>query len=88
MADLRPKRIAESIEPFRVEPGRRVRLPRDFDPAGVTPGTASLSIDQWVVCIVVSLSLIVVEEVRKLLKVRLGDEATAPSAPSSALAAA
>jgi polyphosphate:nucleotide phosphotransferase, PPK2 family len=34
MADLRPKRIAEFIKPFRVEPGRRVRLPRDFDPAG------------------------------------------------------
>ena len=34
MVDLRPKRIAEFIEPFRVEPGRRVRLPRDFDPAG------------------------------------------------------
>ena len=34
MADLGPKRIAEFIEPFRVEPGRRVRLPRDFDPAG------------------------------------------------------
>ncbi len=50
-------------------------------------GTASLSIDQWVVCIGVSLSLIVVEEVRKLLKVRLGDEAVAPAAPS-ALAAA
>ncbi len=34
MADLRPKRIEEFIQPFRVEPGRRVRLPRDFDPAG------------------------------------------------------
>jgi len=34
MPDLRPKRIAEFIAPFRVEPGRRVRLPRDFDPAG------------------------------------------------------
>jgi PPK2 family polyphosphate:nucleotide phosphotransferase len=34
MADLRPKRIAEFIKPFRVEPGRRVRLPQDFDPAG------------------------------------------------------
>jgi PPK2 family polyphosphate:nucleotide phosphotransferase len=34
MADLRPKRIAEFIAPFRVEPGRRVRLPHDFDPAG------------------------------------------------------
>ncbi len=34
MVDLRPKQIAEFIEPFRVEPGRKVRLPRDFDPAG------------------------------------------------------
>ncbi len=34
MADLRPKRIAEFIEPFRVEPGRRVRLPRDFETVG------------------------------------------------------
>jgi PPK2 family polyphosphate:nucleotide phosphotransferase len=34
MADLRPKRIAEFIKPFRVEPGRRVRLPHDFDPSG------------------------------------------------------
>jgi PPK2 family polyphosphate:nucleotide phosphotransferase len=32
--DLRPKRIADFIEPFSVKPGRRVRLPRDFDPAG------------------------------------------------------
>ncbi len=34
MVDIGPKRIAEFIAPFRVEPGRRVRLPRDFDPAG------------------------------------------------------
>jgi PPK2 family polyphosphate:nucleotide phosphotransferase len=34
MPKIGPKRIAEFIEPFRVEPGRRVRLPRDFDPAG------------------------------------------------------
>jgi PPK2 family polyphosphate:nucleotide phosphotransferase len=30
MADLRPKRITELIAPYRVEPGRRVRLSRDF----------------------------------------------------------
>jgi len=30
MADLRPKRIAEFIAPFRVAPGRKVRLPKDF----------------------------------------------------------
>ena len=34
MVELTPKRIAEFIEPFRVEPGKRVRLPRDFDPSG------------------------------------------------------
>jgi PPK2 family polyphosphate:nucleotide phosphotransferase len=34
MADLRPQRIADFVEQFRVEPGRRVRLPRDFDAAG------------------------------------------------------
>jgi PPK2 family polyphosphate:nucleotide phosphotransferase len=36
MPEITPKRIAEFIEPFRVEPGRKVRLPGDFDPAGVT----------------------------------------------------
>ena len=50
-------------------------------------GTVSLSIDQWAVCIVVSLSLIVVEEVRKLLKVRIGDEAVATQAAPVAAAA-
>ena len=35
-------------------------------------GTVSLSVDQWAVCILVALSLIVVEEVRKLLKIRTG----------------
>src|SRR5512135_1939416 len=39
MPDLGPKRIAEFIKPFRVEPGRKVRLPRDFDPASVTRQT-------------------------------------------------
>ena len=34
MVELTPKRIAEFIAPFRVEPGKRVRLPRDFDPSG------------------------------------------------------
>ena len=32
MADLRPKRIAELIEPLRVTPGRRVTLAKHFDP--------------------------------------------------------
>jgi len=34
MPTITPKRIAEFIEPFYVKPGRRVRLARDFDPAG------------------------------------------------------
>jgi PPK2 family polyphosphate:nucleotide phosphotransferase len=33
MADLRAKQIAAFIEPFRVKPGSRVILSRDFDPA-------------------------------------------------------
>jgi PPK2 family polyphosphate:nucleotide phosphotransferase len=32
MTDRRHQRIRELIEPLRVKPGRRVRLPRDFDP--------------------------------------------------------
>ena len=34
MPQLRPKVIADFIKPFRVESGRKVRLPHDFDPAG------------------------------------------------------
>ena len=34
MAKIDPKRIADLIAPFRVKPGRRVRLPGDFDPGG------------------------------------------------------
>jgi PPK2 family polyphosphate:nucleotide phosphotransferase len=33
LARISRKRITEFIEPFRVKPGQRVRLPRDFDPA-------------------------------------------------------
>ncbi len=33
MADISPQRIAQFIAPFRVKPGRRVHLPRDFDPS-------------------------------------------------------
>ena len=36
MATITPKRIRKFIEPFRVEPGRKVHLPRDFDPTEVT----------------------------------------------------
>ena len=50
-------------------------------------GTASLSIDQWAICIIVALSLIVVEEGRKLLKIRTVDEpATVPAASMAAAA--
>jgi PPK2 family polyphosphate:nucleotide phosphotransferase len=34
MPDITPKRIADFIQPFRVKPGRRVRLPGDFDTTG------------------------------------------------------
>jgi PPK2 family polyphosphate:nucleotide phosphotransferase len=33
MGDKRQKRLAEFIEPFRVKPGTKVRLGKDFDPA-------------------------------------------------------
>ena len=53
--------------------------------------TVSLSPDQWAICILVALSLIVVEEVRKLLKVKTGDEPVAaiaaPAAPAAPAAA-
>ena len=47
-------------------------------------GTTSLTVDQWAICIVVSLSLIVVEEVRKLLRMRTGDEPATVMAPAAA----
>jgi Ca2+-transporting ATPase len=49
-------------------------------------GTEALSVDQWVVCIGVALSLIVVEEIRKILRIRTGDEAVAPLATAPAVA--
>ncbi len=49
-------------------------------------GTASLSIDQWVVCLVVALSVIVVEEARKLLRIRTAD--AVPAAEAAPVAAA
>jgi PPK2 family polyphosphate:nucleotide phosphotransferase len=36
VAAITPKRIRKFIEPFRVEPGSKVHLPRDFDPTEVT----------------------------------------------------
>jgi Ca2+-transporting ATPase len=50
-------------------------------------GTTGLTPDQWAVCILVPLSLIVVEEVRKALRIRTSDappEATAAAAPVAA----
>jgi Ca2+-transporting ATPase len=49
-------------------------------------GTVSLTADQWAVCILVSLSLILVEEGRKLFKIKTGDEPTgiAGVAPAAA----
>jgi Ca2+-transporting ATPase len=43
-------------------------------------GTVSMTADQWLVCIIVPLSLIVLEEARKLLKVRTGDAPVATTA--------
>lgn len=36
MTKITPERIRTFIEPFRVEPGRTVHLPQDFDPSEVT----------------------------------------------------
>jgi Ca2+-transporting ATPase len=47
-------------------------------------GTVSLSPDQWAVCIVVSLSLLVVEEVRKFLKIRVHREPASVAASAAA----
>ena len=46
-------------------------------------GTVSLTSEQWIICVVVPLSLIVVEEARELLKVRTGDEPALPAAPAA-----
>ncbi len=47
-------------------------------------GTVSLSIDQWVVCIVVPLSLIVIEEARKLFKISTSEVPVAAATPALA----
>jgi Ca2+-transporting ATPase len=51
-------------------------------------GTTSLTDQQWAVCLVIPLSLIVIEEVRKLLRIRIGEEpvAASPVAPAPAAA--
>ncbi|MDH4141986.1 MAG: polyphosphate kinase 2 family protein [Chloroflexota bacterium] len=42
MTQLNRRRVARFIDDFRVEPGRRVRLPKDFNPAEITrSGTKS-----------------------------------------------
>jgi Ca2+-transporting ATPase len=48
--------------------------------------TVSLSPDQWAICLLVALSIIIVEEARKLLRIRTGDEpvATVTAAPATA----
>jgi Ca2+-transporting ATPase len=50
--------------------------------------TVSLTGEQWLVCIGVALSLVVIEEVRKLLKIRTGDEPAAQTPVVGAPAAA
>jgi Ca2+-transporting ATPase len=50
-------------------------------------GTVSLTVDQWLICIGVALSLIVVEEARKLLRLRTGDEPEATTASPVGVAA-
>jgi len=49
-------------------------------------GTTGLTPDQWAICIVVPLSLVVVEEVRKLLKIRTSEPAIAPVAAAASAA--
>ena len=41
----------------------------------------SMTVEQWAICIVVALSLLVVEEVRKMLKVRTDDEPAGTTPP-------
>ena len=49
--------------------------------------TVSLTPDQWAVCILVAFSLIIVEEARKLLKIKTGDEPTGVAAAPATAAA-
>jgi Ca2+-transporting ATPase len=50
-------------------------------------GTVSMTVEQWAICIVVALSLIVVEEARKLLTKRTASEPVSASAPVAGIAA-
>jgi Ca2+-transporting ATPase len=47
-------------------------------------GMTSLTGQQWLVCIGVALSLIVVEEVKKALKIKTGEEPVASTSPAVA----
>ena len=49
--------------------------------------TVSLSADQWAICIVVALSLVLVEEVRKFLKVRVHPAEETQATPTAAATA-
>ncbi len=51
-------------------------------------GTVSLSPDQWAICLLVALAIIVVEEARKLLKISTVDEAAAVTSSGTAAPAA
>jgi Ca2+-transporting ATPase len=50
--------------------------------------TTHLTLEQWGVCVLVSLSIIVIAEVRKLLKIRVTETATLVATPDVAPAAA
>jgi hypothetical protein len=47
----------------------------------------SLTLEQWLICIGVALTLLVVEEVRKFFKVRAGHEMPEPTDAAPAAAA-
>ena len=51
-------------------------------------GTTSLTVEQWAICLIVPLSLLVIEEARKLLKVRTGDVPVEPTTAQPVTASA
>jgi Ca2+-transporting ATPase len=50
--------------------------------------TVSLQVDQWLVCLAVAISIVIVAEVRKLLKIRVVEQATLAAVPPAAAPAA
>jgi P-type Ca2+ transporter type 2C len=79
----RPLLIATGLSVLTIVVGTEIGFFQKF------LGTTSLSADQWAVAILVPLSLLVVEEVRKALKFRTADEPAAmPSTPTAPAAAA